>query len=243
MPDTFEISDQQSRFDSCHRGAGAFREATERFQAEATERRQARQTEKQQAPPESSTSNPSADTGTVNKASTTQPESTTSKAPVNTGKGSGDGFDAAHKEKAAKHLKEMRQEACRLSVQFSGREVPCAYRDKFIIEALRLSGHHATPVEIKYARALVNQESSFHAGQVNRWDSNAAAGYPSKGWAQVINPTFQHYRVRGHGDIWNPIDNLVAGIRYADARYGNLDCDHNGLRWVAIHRSMRHLGY
>jgi hypothetical protein len=131
----------------------------------------------------------------------------------------------------------------RLGKHFRGQEVPEQYQDRLIAEALRLAGHRATPSEIKYARALVNQESGFNAGAVNHWDSNARAGTPSKGWAQVIDSTFQQYHARGHGDIWNPVDNLAAGIRYADSVYGNLDPAHDGLRWVAVHRSMRHLGY
>jgi hypothetical protein len=130
-----------------------------------------------------------------------------------------------------------------LGSYYRGRYVPEQDRNTLISEALRLSGHPATPSEIKWARALVSCESSFHAGQVNNWDSNAGAGYPSRGWAQVISPTFATYHVRGYGDIMNPVHNLAAGIRYADATYGYLDPSGNGLRWVAAHRSMRGLGY
>jgi SLT domain-containing protein len=112
-----------------------------------------------------------------------------------------------------------------------------------IAQALVLAGHEATPSEIKNARAVVKQESSFNAGDQNNWDSNARAGHPSKGWAQVIDSTFKQYHAPGHNDIWNPVHNLAAGIRYADARYGSRDANRNGLHWVAVNRSMRHLGY
>ena len=108
---------------------------------------------------------------------------------------------------------------------------------------MRLAGHSATTSDLRYARALISQESSFNAGLTNLWDSNALAGRPSKGWAQVIDSTFKQFHAPGHNDIWNPVDNLAAGIRYADATYGYHDRAHNGLSWVAIHRSMRHLGY
>lgn len=130
-----------------------------------------------------------------------------------------------------------------LGERYRKQVVPEQMQDKLIAQALKLAGHQVTDSEIKYARAVVNQESSFNAGDTNHWDSNARAGHPSKGWAQVIDSTFRQFHVPGHGDIWNPVDNLAAGIRYADSRYGNRDADHNGLRWVALHRSRHHLGY
>ena len=134
-------------------------------------------------------------------------------------------------------------DASSLGKRFRMRLVPGQYQNALIAEALRLSGHRADDSEIRYARALINTESTFDAGLVNTWDSNARAGHPSKGWAQVIDSTFRYYHVSGHSDIWNPVDNLAAGIRYADATYGYLDGGRNGLRFVAVHRSMRGLGY
>jgi TP901 family phage tail tape measure protein len=64
-------------------------------------------------------------------------------------------------------------------------------------------------------------ESNYNPRAVNLWDSNARAGHPSEGWMQTIGPTFQHYMLPGHGDIWNPIDNAAAAIRYIQARYGS----------------------
>jgi len=26
----------------------------------------------------------------------------------------------------------------------------------------------------------------------------------------------------GHGDIWNPVDNIIAGVRYSISRYGSV---------------------
>jgi SLT domain-containing protein len=55
---------------------------------------------------------------------------------------------------------------------------------------------------------------------INNWDSNAAAGTPSKGLMQTIDSTFNTYALPGHTNIWNPVDNIVAAVRYANATYG-----------------------
>lgn len=68
----------------------------------------------------------------------------------------------------------------------------------------------------------MNQESSGNPRAVNGWDSNAAAGNPSKGLMQVIDPTFQAYKDPGYDDIWDPESNIRASINYAIARYGSL---------------------
>jgi hypothetical protein len=53
-------------------------------------------------------------------------------------------------------------------------------------------------------------------------NSNAKAGHPSKGLLQTIDSTFSSYMLPGHGDVWNPIDNAIAAIRYMFARYGHI---------------------
>jgi TP901 family phage tail tape measure protein len=65
-------------------------------------------------------------------------------------------------------------------------------------------------------------ESGFNPRAINLWDSNAAKGVPSKGLMQTIEPTFRAYAMSGMGDIWNPVHNTVAAIRYIQARYGSI---------------------
>jgi hypothetical protein len=74
-----------------------------------------------------------------------------------------------------------------------------------------------TPPEINIAMF----ESGGDPNAINNWDSNAAAGTPSKGLMQVIDPTFRANMVPGHGDIWNPIDNVAAASNYIAGRYGD----------------------
>lgn len=70
---------------------------------------------------------------------------------------------------------------------------------------------------------IVQGESGGNPWAINLTDSNAKADTPSEGIAQTIQPTFAHYAMPGHTNIWNPVDNLIAAIGYADARYGSLD--------------------
>ncbi|MFD0638600.1 hypothetical protein ACFQ9X_50620 [Catenulispora yoronensis] len=39
----------------------------------------------------------------------------------------------------------------------------------------------------------------------------------------MIQPTFNAYSLSGHKNIYNPVDNIIAGARYAAERYGSLD--------------------
>ncbi|GAA2391661.1 transglycosylase SLT domain-containing protein [Nonomuraea africana] len=69
---------------------------------------------------------------------------------------------------------------------------------------------------------IIQHESGGNPHAINNWDSNAAAGIPSKGLMQTIDPTFNRWALPGHKDIWNPVDNIIAGVRYAIERYGSV---------------------
>jgi cell wall-associated NlpC family hydrolase/SLT domain-containing protein len=81
--------------------------------------------------------------------------------------------------------------------------------------------------DTKHNESIVNtmimHESSGNPRAINRTDSNAKAGHPSKGIMQTIDSTFNAYSLKGHKDIWNPVDNIIAGVRYAESRYKTLD--------------------
>ena len=70
--------------------------------------------------------------------------------------------------------------------------------------------------------ALAMAESGGDPNAINLWDSNAAAGHPSKGLMQTIDSTFNAYAMAGHTNIWDPVDNAIASIRYQMSRYGYL---------------------
>jgi TP901 family phage tail tape measure protein len=71
----------------------------------------------------------------------------------------------------------------------------------------------------------VMRESGGDPHNINLWDINAQQGHPSKGLLQTIDPTFNAYSIGGHKDIWNPVDNAIAAIRYMIARYGGGDAN------------------
>jgi hypothetical protein len=73
------------------------------------------------------------------------------------------------------------------------------------------------------AYIVVEHESGANPYASNGWDSNAAAGHPSEGIAQVIGPTFHANALPGHHNIWNPVDNMIAAFRYAIGRYGSMN--------------------
>ena len=65
-------------------------------------------------------------------------------------------------------------------------------------------------------------ESGGNPNAINNWDINAKRGTPSKGLMQVIDPTFQAYKYPGYDNIWDPLSNILASIRYTLSRYGSL---------------------
>ena len=106
-----------------------------------------------------------------------------------------------------------------------------------VLQALRMMGQPESYADLTLRR--LNQESSGNPGIVNNWDINARNGTPSKGLMQVIDPTFRAYAMPGYNtNIFDPLSNILASMRYALARYGSLPSAYNrkggylnGTRW------------
>jgi len=81
-----------------------------------------------------------------------------------------------------------------------------------IKQALGMAGLPQTAQYIKAWQSQAKTESTF----------NPRAKNPSgaSGLVQVKPATFNAFKLPGHGNIWNPLDNLIAGMRYAKATYG-----------------------
>ncbi|MFC5060795.1 transglycosylase SLT domain-containing protein [Actinomycetospora atypica] len=87
---------------------------------------------------------------------------------------------------------------------------------------------------------IIEHESGGDPDAVNDWDSNADRGTPSKGLMQTIGPTFEANKLPGHDSITDPVDNIIAAVRYAVKRYGSVS-DVPGVEAVA--RGDSYVGY
>lgn len=96
--------------------------------------------------------------------------------------------------------------------------------DGWIRESLDVMAQHGIPGSYEGIHRNIMRESSGNPMAINNWDSNAAAGIPSKGLLQVIDPTFRAYHVPGTPqDSYDPVANITAACNYAAARYGSID--------------------
>jgi hypothetical protein len=96
--------------------------------------------------------------------------------------------------------------------------------DGWIAEARDILAAHGDQVPSAasiHARALT--ESSGNPKAENHWDGNQALYGGTYGLIQTIKPTFAAYSLPGHKDILNPVDNIIAGVRYANDRYGSFE--------------------
>lgn len=96
-------------------------------------------------------------------------------------------------------------------------------------QALKMTGQYSA----SNLAALLNQmrtESNGNPNAINNWDINALNGTPSKGLLQVIDPTFRQYAMPGYNsNIYDPLSNILASIRYALSRYGSLGNAYRGV--------------
>lgn len=103
---------------------------------------------------------------------------------------------------------------------FKGGAAAPAQVQSWIMAAMQATG---TPsVWLNALTSLAMHESGGNPRAINLWDSNAKAGHPSKGLMQTIDSTFNAYKMNGLNDIWNPIHNAVAAIRYMIVRYKSI---------------------
>lgn len=116
---------------------------------------------------------------------------------------------------------------------FSSSEVSgnVAYNVSAGVEQWRELAKKALKLTNQYSEANLNallmqmqHESGGNPNAINLWDSNAKAGIPSKGLMQVIDPTFRSNALPGYNtNIYDPLSNMIAAIRYTVGRYGSLN--------------------
>lgn len=97
--------------------------------------------------------------------------------------------------------------------------------DDWIRDGFKISG--AFPYSDQGHNAMhtrIMQESGGDPNAVNNWDSNSAAGTPSKGLVQIIKPTWEANAVPGYEnfDKWwaYPRLSVATSLNYMKARYG-----------------------
>ncbi|MFI6740036.1 transglycosylase SLT domain-containing protein [Nonomuraea sp. NPDC050451] len=90
------------------------------------------------------------------------------------------------------------------------------------IAILKANGYPVEKMNVNDIYTIIRNESGGNPNNINTWDSNAAKGTPSKGLMQTIDPTFERWKLPGHDNVWNPVDNIIAGVRYAIATYGSV---------------------
>lgn len=112
--------------------------------------------------------------------------------------------------------------------------------DDWITKAAAALGRTFTASERDALKIVAQHESTNNPSAVNLTDSNARAGHPSKGVMQMIDSTFQQYKLAGYNDIMDPVANIIAAVRYAESRYGSID-NIPGVRAVRAGRA--YIGY
>ncbi|MDF2976417.1 MAG: Lytic transglycosylase catalytic [Actinomycetospora sp.] len=81
-------------------------------------------------------------------------------------------------------------------------------------------------------KKIIMRESTGDPDAVNNWDSNAAAGTPSKGLMQLIDTTYRNAVLPELADrgIFDPVANITAGVRTMIANHSIDDVAAGGLR-------------
>jgi hypothetical protein len=90
-----------------------------------------------------------------------------------------------------------------------------------VLQALALTGQPASLANVVLHQ--MQTESGGNPNAINNYDINAQRGDPSRGLLQTIMSTFNAYRLPGlSSNIYDPLSNIVAAIRYTISRYGGV---------------------
>lgn len=85
------------------------------------------------------------------------------------------------------------------------------------------AGLPGTDAEVSTIVYTMSRESGGNPRSENTTDSNARAGHPSRGLMELIPENFAKYHVRGtSNDVFDPVANVAAAVRYMIARYGHI---------------------
>ncbi|RKG66435.1 lytic transglycosylase [Corallococcus sp. CA054B] len=93
---------------------------------------------------------------------------------------------------------------------------------KQAMDILKANGVPVDKMNPQDIAKIIQHKSSGNPNAINLWDQNAKDGHPSIGLMQTIQPTFDAFKLPGHDNIRNPVDNIIAAVRYAVDRYGSV---------------------
>ena len=110
--------------------------------------------------------------------------------------------------------------------------------DAWIAEAITRTGVPASWAPA--LRTIAHHESSFDPAAANLTASGGNVAKAPQGLMQMLPSTFAAHARPGHGNILDPVDNLMAAIDYIRRRYGDPSST-PGLR--ALARGDRYVGY
>lgn len=128
-------------------------------------------------------------------------------------------------DKAIDKMVNAQQAKIAASTAVIGGTIPTGSRLQIIDAALSADGIPQSdwPVWEAGLNTLITRESNWDPNAINNSDSNAAAGTPSEGLAQVIAPTFAAYRNPSlPNNLLDPVANVAAAINYIKAVYGSI---------------------
>jgi Transglycosylase SLT domain len=94
--------------------------------------------------------------------------------------------------------------------------------DGWITQAEQALGRAFTASQRDAIKIVALHESTNNPKARNDTAAGQSAGGP-KGLLQIVDGTFAANKLPGHEDVFNPVDNICAGTRYVDGRYGNWD--------------------
>jgi SLT domain-containing protein/cell wall-associated NlpC family hydrolase len=120
------------------------------------------------------------------------------------------------------NVKRILKDTGTLNVGPSGGGAVTRWNDA-VAKALQLNRQSSQSEFVNAVDYIMSRESSGNPRAINNTDINAAHGDPSRGLMQVIGSTFAANHVSGTSwDIYDPLANVAAAIRYMVGRYGGV---------------------
>ncbi|CRK61350.1 hypothetical protein [Alloactinosynnema sp. L-07] len=90
------------------------------------------------------------------------------------------------------------------------------------VEILINHGVDPSRINAEQIAQIVDRNSGGNPHAMNLQAPSVSEGYPPKGMMQITDQMFQQHQVQGYGNIWAPVDNMLAGVMYFLAQWDTL---------------------